>query len=255
MGMRENLLVTLHVGNTKYPLGCRDNVDKINAVKGMAIDAGFLSEIRRPNAEWKEYFIALTDRLIRQGHVDLLSICRHRDSSLPSDYEQLFDAGAGTTFRYYPSDSPRILNLHGYHIDEIIEVSDPLPHDSVDVCGPEWDENPKTGAKPHETIHSLQPDLFHFGRAKIRFVQLGTVMTASPLYTEEQAKGAIWRIPVVDKEMNENWQVTRATDKTRQEMDNLSNSIQKVYVYGIMDGELRTRLGDEEHKAEVVSLE
>lgn len=359
LGLRlKSLLIRLHVGDTHHALGCRDNVDKINAVKGMASDAEFLSDIRRPNTEWKEYFISLTNKLVSQGHIDLLSICRHRDSTLPSwvvdwsrqqwrpwlgfknfetsDNEELFNAGAGTSFRYYPSDSPRVLNLHGFHIDTIMEVSDPWPHDSVDVCGPEWDEeydrDRDLTIKPHEKIHLLKPESFHFGRVKIRLVQLAAVMTASPMYTGEQAKDAIWRILVADKEMNECGQVQRATGATRQQMDNLSDSIDSIlpryifdatgnsscintmlslygsrilvskrgyvglchfntaagdtiflpsgahcpytirpvthadgkktwkllgeaYVHGIMDGELRTRLGDEEHRTEVLSLE
>ncbi|KAF5012918.1 hypothetical protein FDECE_1052 [Fusarium decemcellulare] len=246
LGLRlKSLLVTMHVGNTSRPLGCRDKVDKIKALKGMATDAGFLSSINGLQSNWEDYYIAVTDQLLRQGHVDLLSLCRPRELSLPSwvvdwsrqqwppwlglkkvetnDNEQLFDAAAGTTFVYQSSNSPRILNLRGFHIDTIDHVSSPWPYDDdcVDVGG----EGPRTDDRPYEEVHDVKAYNFNGRRARIMFAQLRAVLATSPRYSEEQARDALWRIPVADKEMNKFSQIMRATEETHRSMDDFEASI------------------------------
>ncbi|KAH7304665.1 heterokaryon incompatibility protein-domain-containing protein [Stachybotrys elegans] len=220
----KSVLVKLHVGDSEYALGCELERDAVVAVMSLANDKDWVHRILRPNTEWQEFLTDLSRELIKRGHIDLLSLCRHRHTGLPSwvvdwtrqqwapwlglknvemgDHEQLFNAARGTTVICYESNLPRILNLRGFRLDTILQVSLPMPNSAVDPSG------------------------FSMQEFAIRLAQLRAVLQASLAYTPEQKAEALWRIPVADKEMNRFGQITRATDMTKQEICNLQQSIE-----------------------------
>ncbi|KFA76423.1 hypothetical protein S40288_07133 [Stachybotrys chartarum IBT 40288] len=238
----KSLLIRLHVGESYHALGCREEVDKVNAIASMANDAGVVSDIRRRHNDWQGYYTDLARYLIEQGHVDLLGLCRHRHPSLPSwvvdwsrqqwppwlgfknvdqnDNEQLFNAAGNTAARCYLTSSPRALNLAGFFVDTIMDVSCSWPEpDCDDVGDPKFYEDlgDGSGLRLNENrINGLKPANFDPARAQIRFAQLSEAFKVSRAYTPEQKEDGIWRVVLADKETNSIGQITRATERSRQ---------------------------------------
>jgi hypothetical protein len=123
-----NFLKGMYVNNTEGDQSpqCREKVDRIRALASMLRDKELVFDLL--NSEegtrcWHVVYRNVARYLIEQGHIDTLSLCRDRDSDLPSwapDWsrsqrepwslfqdskddkgEPLFNAGSGTTVKVH----------------------------------------------------------------------------------------------------------------------------------------------------------
>ncbi|KAK4161240.1 heterokaryon incompatibility protein-domain-containing protein [Cladorrhinum sp. PSN259] len=205
------LLMNLYTGDFAEPLGCSNPEDKIRALTSLADDGMDLDGILAPGSSWQDIYIAVARQFYRQGQLDFLSLCRQRQSELPSwvtdwrqhhrppwlgyrtgDAAQLFDAGKGTLPQVHEAKSNnRILCLQGWLIDTIEEV------------GSEW-----TAALNEE---------FDWHSAVVRLHEIYWFVDKSRKYpSQKEQDDARYRIIVADKESNAASQQSRATEESRE---------------------------------------
>ena len=222
----KDLLTMIYVGDTKSPLDCRDPRDKFFAVLSMSEDANSLDGLveSRPRS-WHYLYEEIARFMIKQGHVDLLSLTRDGDMALPSwvpdwsrqrrqpwgglingkghEKTQLFNAGRGTNPVIY--DDPKssgLLSLDGYRVDTINEA------------GIEWVAN--------------DSDEFDWLSAHILLRDLDLFLSRSTRYDGADKDDARWRIPIGDKEQNRFAQVIKATDVSRKAAETMKTTIRTV---------------------------
>jgi hypothetical protein len=215
----KRLLTVLYVGDMAKMLGCRDPEDKIRAIHVLIlpVDREGLTPLllRQPALTWIELYTTVAGRLISDGHVDLLSLCRAGDddrSMLPSwvpDWRhrirtpwsglrggpaelpiaQLFGASVGTECRASLSQgaisSQSVLVIAGHYVDTIKEVKSP------------W-------------IAHLSQD-FNWTAASTMLAEIEALLESSDIYPEHSREEAKWRIPIGDKETNSAGQTIKAT--------------------------------------------
>jgi hypothetical protein len=221
----KQVLQLLYVGDMAKMLGCRDPEDKIRAVHGliMPADREWLTPLllRHATSSWIDLYTAVAGRMITDGHVDLLSLCRGKDKEgLPSwvpDWrfqirapwrglkggrgvpgfdettsDQLFNAAGDSLARANVetlSSGQSILSIVGYTVDTIREV------------GSEWTAD-------------LEKD-FDWDAARIMLNEIESFLdqssrignTVYDAQTREQGK---WKIPIGDKELSTAGQAVRA---------------------------------------------
>lgn len=215
----KRLLTVLYVGDMAKMLGCRDPEDKIRAIHGLILaeEREWLTPLllRQPALTWTELYTTVAGRLIADGHIDLLSLCRggaDDRSMLPSwvpDWRhrirtpwsglkggsaelppvQIFRAGHDTAVRASLSQgaisSLSVLVIAGHYVDTIREVKSP------------W------------TAHLDQN--FDWTAAGTMLTEIEALLEESDIYPEESRQEAKWRIPIGDKETNTAGQTIRAT--------------------------------------------
>lgn len=230
----KRLLTTLYVGDMAKMLGCRDPEDKIQAIHGLILpeEREWLTPLllKQPALTWIELYTAVAGRLIVDGHVDLLSLCRGgKDdrSMLPSwvpDWRhrirtpwsglkggsaelptvQIFTAGHDTVCRVSLShgtiSSQSVLVIVGHYVDTIKEVKSP------------W------------TAHLDQN--FDWTAAGTMLTEIEALLEGSDIYPEQSRDEAKWRIPIGDKETNSAGQTVRAIGLSQTGYEEMKRSLQ-----------------------------
>jgi hypothetical protein len=162
--------------------------------------------------------------LIEQGHIDTLSLCRNRDSDLPSwapDWsksqrqpwsgfrdskddrgEPLFNAGSGTIAKVHNNIALHIIALDGFFVDNIENNTDLESEWTADL-----------------------PDNSNLDRIGLRFRELEKLLSRSAKYDHEAKEAALWKIPIGDKEYSQLNQITRASDISRDSYELMKNAL------------------------------
>ena len=186
-------------------LGCREKVDRIRALVSISTDRAEVIPLVRANADWRDLYRAVARLLVRQGYLDILSLCRDRDAALPSwttDWSRQqhrswdllgppFDAAAGTWVRVHPGTPEHILALDGHYLDFIEKSTD---------LGSEWalgPDDPVSQVDVGTRLREVEDYLSH------------------SRYSEEERGAAAWRIPVGDREKRLVGQFVRACEASR----------------------------------------
>lgn len=220
------LLPLLYVGEQEELLRCRDPEDKIRALHGLVSlqERAWLTPLLvcQPALTWVELYTSVAGRLIVDGHVDLLSLCRRSEESkqetggsLPSwvpdwrhriripwsgieerhrasdEKRRLFNVSQGTTCRArLTDDTAPTLIISGHYIDKISEVRS------------EW-------------AAELNQD-FDFMAAAVRLGEIQGLLGrwTGHVYGEEEREEAKWRIPTGDKQLNAAMQAVRAGEQS-----------------------------------------
>lgn len=219
----------MYVNNTEGDRSpqCREKVDRIRDLVSMSTDkehvVHFLdSEEGIPC--WHIVYRSVTRYLIEQGHVETLSLCQDQDSELPSwapDWsrshrppwsglrdnkddkgEPVFNAGLGTAVKVHSNTAPHILALDGFLVDSIENNTD---------LGSEWTAD--------------RTDNFNLERIGLRFRELEELLSRSTRYDHEEKEEALWKIPIGDKEYNQLFQETRASDSSRDAYELKKNTL------------------------------
>ncbi|KAM5349156.1 hypothetical protein ACJ41O_008979 [Fusarium nematophilum] len=202
----KNLLVILYVGDMAVPLGCQMPEDKIRSISSLACeeDRKWLVPTMTQAENWQDLYTMVARRLIAEGHVDILSLCRG-SSELPSwvpDWRervrvtwsgfkntgsnrvQLFRAGGDTVVD--TEGSGQCLKLTSYHVDRIKTI------------GSLWKAD-------------LDDD-FDWSAAETVLDEIDNLMKQSTRYVVKAKEEGKWRIPIGDKELGELATHVRATE-------------------------------------------
>jgi hypothetical protein len=224
-----NFLIGMYVNDTKGDQSpqCREKVDRIRGLASMLRDKERVFDLL--NSEegtrcWHVVYRDVARHLIQQGHIDILSLCRDRDSDLPSwapDWsrshrqpwsgfrdskndkgEPLFNAGSGTTVKVHNNTAQYILVLDGFIVDTIKNSTD---------LGSEWTDD--------------LTDNSDWDRFGLRFRELQEFLSRSTRYGHEAKEMALWKIPIGDKEYTQLWAKTQASDSSRDAYELMKNTL------------------------------
>lgn len=216
------LLPLMYVGEQEELLRCRDPEDKIRALHGLvsAKEKRWLTPLLvvQPALGWAELYTRVAARLIIDGQVDLLSLCRRPEESkqdakgcLPSwvpdwrhrirspwaghrtrdEQPWLFNVSQGTTCR---------ARLNNNSISKIIIAGHDI--DTVKEVRSAW-------------VAELNRD-FDFTAAALRLGEISGLLRRREghVYSEEEWKEAMWRIPTGDKQLDARMQAVRAGEQS-----------------------------------------
>lgn len=225
----KDILVQMYVTNMEdhRSAHCKERVDRIRALVSMSIDKEHVNDLlygEEGTQCWRMEYRSVARYLIEQGHIDILSLCRDRDPGLPSwapDWsrnhrrpwsgfrgnkdskgEPLFNAGSGTTLKVYNNTAPHILALDGFLVDTI--------ENNTDIES-EW----TAGIR----------DDFNWNRIGLRFRELEKLLSRCTRYDHEAKEAASWKIPIGDKEYSQLYQITRASDSSRDAYELMKNTL------------------------------
>jgi hypothetical protein len=225
-----NFLNGMYVNGTEGDQSpqCREKVDRIRALASMLRDKELVFDLLNNEEGTQCWHVVYRNvaryLIIEQGYIDTLSLCRDRDSDLPSwapDWSRsqrqpwsgfqdskddkgkpLFNAGSGTTVKVHNNPAPYILVLDGFVVDTI--------KNSTDLRS-EW---------PTDLTDNLDLDCIG-----LRFCELKELLSRSTRYSHEEKEVALWKIPIGDKECNQLLQITHASDSSRDAYELIKNTL------------------------------
>ena len=210
-------LVRAFTGTSDFSLGATEPKDRVYAMLGIAADAKTLGIRPDYKKETRYQFVysEVAKKLIHQGHIDILVLCRLEDSrdaglptwapdwtqKLPTPWggfrEDLLSRAAGDTV-YTPglTDkfglSPTVLCFEAFFVGTICET------------GSAW--------KP-----SFSTDFDYHGASRLLHETANFLSRDGTRYCADEIEQARWRIPIGDKELNPIGTAQRATNKSSTE--------------------------------------
>lgn len=227
----KHTLTLLYVGDIAKMLNCRDPEDKIRAIHGLLTpgERQWLTSLltKQPALTWVDLYTAVAWRLISDGHVDTLSLCRagegrgeaggagERDklpSWVPDWRYRVREPWSGLKQTLTNSADQTLFRASLDTVCRVSMLDDFTPHRSVlTIAGHGVDRIAKVGSA---WAADLEND-FDWQAAKTMLREIEEFLDISDVYTNENREEAKWRIPIGDKERNLVGQIARAGELSR----------------------------------------
>ncbi|KAJ3521164.1 hypothetical protein NM208_g13417 [Fusarium decemcellulare] len=194
-------------------------------------DRDWLEPAIRAAPSWQQPYTTVARRLITEGHIDLLSLCKGSCPELPSwapnwsqrvrstwsglesqgssqRGTQLFHAGGDTVFDVDSGpDHDVYLTVAGYSVDTIREI------------GSIWAAD--------------LDDAFDWVAAKTILNEIEVFLARSAYYSEERKEEGKWRIPIGDKELGGLGSHRRATEASRSGWSTMRRAMETINPEGM----------------------